>query len=75
VTLVTRGDDLLPATHLQRVLQAALSLPQPDYHHHGLVMDDSGHRLAKRDDARSLRALRASGVSPAEARAMAGFPD
>lgn len=75
ITLVTRGNDLLPATHLHRVLQAALSLPQPEYHHHGLIMDDSGHRLAKRDDARGLRALRASGVSPAEARALAGFPD
>jgi glutamyl-Q tRNA(Asp) synthetase len=34
VTLVTRGADLLPATHIQRVLQAVLGLPEPDYHHH-----------------------------------------
>jgi glutamyl-Q tRNA(Asp) synthetase len=75
ITLVTRGEDLLPATHLHRVLQAALSLLQPEYHHHRLIRDEAGSRLAKRDDARSLRALRASGVSPAEARALAGFPD
>ncbi len=75
VTLVTRGHDLLPATHLQRVLQAALGLPAPEYHHHRLVTDADGRRLAKRDDARSLRALRQAGVTPAEALALAGFPD
>ena len=75
VTLVTRGLDLLPATHVQRVLQAALGLPAPRYHHHGLLTDDAGRRLAKRDDARSLRALRAEGASAAEVRALAGFPD
>ena len=75
VTLVTRGADLLPATHLQRVLQAVLGLPEPAYHHHGLLTDAAGKRLAKRDDARSLRSLREAGMSPAEARALAGFPD
>jgi glutamyl-Q tRNA(Asp) synthetase len=75
VTLVTRGRDLLAATHVQRFLQAVLGLPEPAYHHHGLIADEAGRRLAKRDDARSLRALREAGVSPAEARARAGFPD
>lgn len=75
VTLVTRGVDLLPATHVQRVLQAALGLAAPRYHHHGLLKDAAGRRLAKRDDARSLRALRAEGASAAEVRALAGFPD
>jgi len=75
VTLVTRGLDLLPATHLQRLLQALLGLAAPAYHHHDLITDDAGRRLAKRDAARSLRSLRAAGVSPAEARALAGFPD
>lgn len=75
VTLVTRGEDLLPATHLHRLLQALLGLPTPDYHHHGLLTDAAGHRLAKRDDARSLRNLREAGMSAAELRAMAGFPD
>lgn len=73
VTLVTRGEDLLPATHLHRLLQALLELPVPDYHHHGLLTDEAGRRLAKRDDARSLRSYREAGLSRAEVRAMAGF--
>jgi glutamyl-Q tRNA(Asp) synthetase len=73
VTLVTRGSDLFHATHLHRLLQALLGLPVPDYHHHGLLTNDRGERLAKRDKAVSLRALRESGRTPAEVRAMAGF--
>jgi glutamyl-Q tRNA(Asp) synthetase len=73
VTLVTRGKDLFHATHLHRLLQALLGLPVPDYHHHGLLTNDRGERLAKRDKAVSLRALRESGKTPAEVRAMAGF--
>ncbi len=75
VTLVTRGEDLLPSTHIHRVLQALLDLPEPDYHHHGLIADDQGSRLAKRDDARAIRALREAGASAAEVRALAGFAD
>ncbi len=75
VTLVTRGEDLAPATHVHRLLQALLGLPVPEWHHHGLIADEAGRRLAKRDDARALRALRDAGKSPAEARALAGFPD
>lgn len=75
ITLVTRGEDLLPATHLHRLLQALLELPTPTYHHHGLLADETGRRLAKRDDARSLRSLREAGHSAAEVRAMAGYPD
>lgn len=75
VTLVTRGEDLLPATHVHRLLQALLGLPAPLYHHHVLLKDETGRRLAKRDDARSLRSLREAGHSAAEARAMAGYPD
>ncbi len=75
VTLVTRGADLLPATHVHRLLQALLDLPTPAWHHHALVEDESGRRLAKRHDALSIRALRAAGRSPAEVRALAGFPD
>ncbi|MGH6931002.1 MAG: tRNA glutamyl-Q(34) synthetase GluQRS [Dongiaceae bacterium] len=74
VTLVTRGQDLFEATHIHRLLQALLGLAEPEYHHHALLADDRGRRLAKRDDARSLRALRDAGHSPAEIRAMAGFP-
>ena len=74
VTLVTRGEDLLPATHVHRLLQALLDLPVPRWHHHGLIADEAGKRLAKRDDARALRALREAGHSPADVQAMAGFP-
>src|SRR6185312_6324992 len=72
VTLVTRGDDLKPATDLHRLLQALMGWPAPAYAHHALLTDASGRRLAKRDRAATLRDLRASGTSPSEARAMAG---
>jgi glutamyl-Q tRNA(Asp) synthetase len=75
VTLVTRGVDLKPATHLHRLLQALMSWPVPRWHHHALLAGADGRRLAKRDAALSLRALRAAGHSPAEVRALAGFPD
>jgi glutamyl-Q tRNA(Asp) synthetase len=75
VTLVTRGEDLAPATHVHRLLQALLGLPVPDWHHHALIADPAGRRLAKRDDARAIRALREAGHGPAEVRALAGFPD
>jgi glutamyl-Q tRNA(Asp) synthetase len=75
VSLVTRGRDLLPSTHLHRVLQALLGLPVPRYHHHPLISDEAGARLAKRNDARAIRTLREEGKSSAEVRALAGFPD
>ncbi|KAA5605188.1 tRNA glutamyl-Q(34) synthetase GluQRS [Roseospira marina] len=75
VTLVTRGQDLFEATHVHRLLQALLDLPVPEYHHHGLLTDAAGRRLAKRDNARAVRTLREAGVPPADVRAMAGVPD
>lgn len=66
ITLVTRGEDLLPATHLHRLLQALLGLPVPEWQHHRLITDEQGKRLAKRDHARSLRSLREAGMSAAE---------
>ena len=75
VTLVTRGEDLFAATHVHRLLQALLDLPVPRYRHHRLLTDESGRRLAKRDRAATLKALRDAGATPAEVRAMAGFPD
>lgn len=69
VTLVTRGEDLLEATHLHRLLQELLALPVPEWHHHQLITDETGKRLAKRDDARSLRSLRAAGWTPERVRA------
>ncbi len=75
VTLVTRGEDLLEATAVHRLLQALLDLPVPEWHHHALLTDDDGKRLAKRDDARAIATLREAGHTPAEVRAMAGFAD
>ncbi len=75
VTLVARGEDLLPSTHVHRVLQALLDYAMPEYHHHGLLTSEAGRRLSKRDGAATLEALRAEGVPPAEVRGMAGFPD
>jgi glutamyl-Q tRNA(Asp) synthetase len=63
VTHVTRGMDLFAATNIHRVLQAVLALPVPAYCHHGLLCDNAGKRLAKRDGARSLASLRAAGYS------------
>ncbi len=71
VTLVTRGEDLRAATHIHRLLQALLGLPTPRYRFHRLLTDASGKRLAKRDKALTLRALRESGRSPEDVRAMA----
>ncbi len=61
VMLVTRGEDLLTSTHVHRVLQKLLRFPEPIYFHHRLVMDGNGKRLAKRDEARSIRSLREEG--------------
>jgi len=61
VTDVVRGVDLFAATHVHRVLQALLGLPVPRYHHHPLVVDAAGRRLAKRDGALSLAEMRAAG--------------
>ncbi len=61
ISLVTRGADLFAATHLHRLLQALLALPVPQWWHHRLILDEAGKRLAKRDDARSLEALRDAG--------------
>ncbi len=61
VTDVVRGVDLFAATDVHRVLQALLGLAVPAYHHHPLVVDAAGRRLAKRDGALSLAEMRAAG--------------
>jgi glutamyl-Q tRNA(Asp) synthetase len=66
ITHVTRGEDLYPATFIHRLLQELLGLPTPIYHHHSLVRDETGKRLAKRDDSRAIAMYRADGLSPAE---------
>ena len=62
VTLVTRGADLRPSTPVQRLLQMLLDLPEPAYRHHPLVTHADGRRLAKRDHAPTLAAMRAAGL-------------
>jgi glutamyl-Q tRNA(Asp) synthetase len=67
VTLVTRGIDLKPATHLHRLLQALMGWPEPAYAHHALLIGADGKRLAKRDNAATLRSLRDAGITPQQA--------
>jgi glutamyl-Q tRNA(Asp) synthetase len=62
VTDVVRGRDLFAATHVHRLLQALLGLPTPDYHHHRLLVGSDGERLAKRNGAPTLEAMRLGGV-------------
>lgn len=69
VTRVTRANDLFAATHVQRLLQALLGLPVPEYAHHALLLDEQGRKLSKRDGAPSLRDLRTQGISAHEVRA------
>jgi glutamyl-Q tRNA(Asp) synthetase len=66
VNLVVRGMDLRPSTPVQRLLQNLLGLPEPSYLHHRLVVHDDGRRLAKRDKAPTLDAIRESGVNGQE---------
>jgi glutamyl-Q tRNA(Asp) synthetase len=74
VTHVIRGEDLTEAVHVQRLLQALLGLPTPVYHHHPLIRDEHGRRLAKRAGAPSLESLRQEGLGAAEVRARLGLP-
>jgi glutamyl-Q tRNA(Asp) synthetase len=64
MTHVVRGRDLFASTHVHRLLQALLGLPTPAWHHHALLIDAEGNRLAKRHDAPTLAALRESGADP-----------
>ena len=73
VTHVVRGRDLFHATSVHVLLQRLLGLPTPTYHHHRLVTDASGRKLAKSDRDTSLRSLRAAGATVADIRAMVGL--
>lgn len=64
ISHVLRGDDLLPSTPRQILLQKALNLPTPVYAHLPLVVGEDGRRLAKRHGDTRLCALRAAGVQP-----------
>jgi glutamyl-Q tRNA(Asp) synthetase len=73
VTHVTRGQDLFDATQIHVLLQHLLDLPRPVYHHHRLIRDKNGKRLAKRDDARAISTYRAEGLDPQQIRRMIGL--
>jgi len=73
ITDVVRGEDLFEATKIHVVLQRLLGLATPTYHHHRLIRDDAGKRLAKRNDARAIRTYRDAGASPADIRQMVGL--
>jgi glutamyl-Q tRNA(Asp) synthetase len=64
VTDIVRGRDLYAATDVHRLLQALLGLPTPLYHHHPLLLDAGGRRLAKRHGAPTLCDLREAGADP-----------
>lgn len=74
ITEVIRGADLFEATKIHVILQRLLNLPTPAYHHHRLIRDSTGKRLAKRDDARAIATFRAEGASPSDIRRMVGLP-
>ncbi len=68
ITLVTRGLDLFAASHVHRLLQALLGLPVPTWHHHQLLCEEDGRKLAKRRGSPALADLRRAG---ADGRALA----
>jgi len=63
IDLVVRGDDLRASTDLHCLLQTLLGLPSPLYHHHELICDETGQRLAKRNKAQSLATYRENGLT------------
>jgi glutamyl-Q tRNA(Asp) synthetase len=75
ITHVVRGQDLFAATAIHALLQRLLGLDTPVYHHHRLIRDAEGRRLAKRDDARALTLYRAAGATPSDIRRMLDLPD
>lgn len=72
ISHVIRGEDLREATHVHRVLQELLGIEPPTYFHHPLIRDETGRRLAKRDKAMTLRALKETGATPKDIRARSG---
>jgi len=73
ISEVVRGQDLFWSTSIHRVLQALLGLPEPIYHHHRLILDAQGRKLSKAMQAKSLRDLRAGGLTAADIRRMVGL--
>ena len=73
ITEVIRGTDLCEITQVQVLLQHLLDLPTPNYHHHRLIRDEQGKRLAKRHDARALSKYRDAGATPQDIRRLVGL--
>lgn len=73
ITHVIRGEDLIDAPHIHTLLQAIMDWPRPVYRHHGLLLGPDGKRLSKTHRSKSLAALRAEGLSPADVLALAGL--
>lgn len=73
ISHVVRGDDLFDFTAIQVILQKLFGLPTPVYHHHPLIRDEAGKRLAKRDDARSIACYRAEGATAEDIRRIVGL--
>ncbi len=73
ITDVVRGQDLFDATQIHVFLQKLIGLPTPRYHHHHLIRDANGKRLAKRDDARAISKFREDGASPNDIRRIVGL--
>jgi glutamyl-Q tRNA(Asp) synthetase len=73
VTDVVRGRDLFHATAVHRLLQVLLGLGEPRYHHHRLILDETGNKLSKSTQSTGLRELRARGVTPADIRHLTGL--
>jgi glutamyl-Q tRNA(Asp) synthetase len=73
ITHVVRGEDLFWSTGVHRLLQQLLGLPAPIYHHHRLILDADGKKLAKSTQATGLRELRAQGVEPGDIRKLVGL--
>lgn len=73
ISHVIRGADLYAATGLHRLLQTLLSLPEPIYHHHRLILDVRGRKLSKSAGSPSLRDLRMAGETPKSLRRKLGL--
>lgn len=73
ISHVVRGQDMEAATDIHALLFALLGLPAPRYHHHGLLTDPHGAKLAKSSGSESLQALREAGLTAAAIRARLGF--
>ncbi|MGY8975502.1 MAG: tRNA glutamyl-Q(34) synthetase GluQRS [Alphaproteobacteria bacterium] len=62
IGLVTRGEDLVSATHVHKIIQSLLELKSPIYLHHPLILDSKGVRLSKRTRAQTVKSLKTSGL-------------